>query len=170
MSGNIVVSLLLKGSLQSVWGMIRALQQIVLICLIQMPMPALLFIFFQALILIQNMDILNGNEFFGLFDFLETQPYNEHFEQFGIENLNFLQNSGSFMLFQILIPLYIILEILINRLALSYKKYQCCRNLGMSFHNKHPKRSLIHSFLKLLMESYFEIIISLALNLIAIIN
>jgi hypothetical protein len=45
-TGNFFVSLLLGGSMEQLWGMIRALQMIVLSTLIDMPMPALTLKFF----------------------------------------------------------------------------------------------------------------------------
>jgi len=49
-TGNFFVSLLLGGSMEHLWGMIRALQMIVLSTLIDMPMPALTLKFFQGCI------------------------------------------------------------------------------------------------------------------------
>ena len=74
------------------------------------------------------------------------------------------------MLYQILIPIYLLLEVVVNKFALIFRKYQWCRNIGIAVFNRHPTRSFVQGFLKLFMESYFEVIICLALNLYAIIN
>ena len=127
-------------------------------------------VFFKALLVIQDMDIFQGGELFSLIDFQETEPYNEHFEQFGIENLNFFINSGSFMIIQVMIPFYILLEIMINKLALFCRKYKFCRKIGISFFNPRPIRSLWQGFLKFFMESYFDVVICAVLSVHGLIN
>ena len=47
-SGNFVISLILGGSMQQLWGMIRALQMIILTALVRTPIPAATFMFFQG--------------------------------------------------------------------------------------------------------------------------
>lgn len=59
-SGNFVLSLILGGSMQQLWGMIRALQMIVLSALIRTPLPSHCFIFFQGCMMFAQMDILDG--------------------------------------------------------------------------------------------------------------
>jgi len=45
-SGNFVITLLMAGSLQQLWGMIRALQMVILICLVKIEIPAHTLVFF----------------------------------------------------------------------------------------------------------------------------
>ena len=47
-SGNFVISLILGGSMQQLWGMIRALQMIILTARVRTPIPAATFMFFQG--------------------------------------------------------------------------------------------------------------------------
>jgi len=50
-SGNIFVSVILGGSMQHLWGMIRALQMIILSVLVQIQLPAHTFTFFLGCIM-----------------------------------------------------------------------------------------------------------------------
>jgi hypothetical protein len=45
---NFLVSLMLGGSMQQLWGMIRAMQMIILIALIKTPQPAHTFTFLKG--------------------------------------------------------------------------------------------------------------------------
>ena len=47
-SGNFVISLIMGGSMQQLWGMIRAMQFIILSFLVRVPTPAHTFTFFQG--------------------------------------------------------------------------------------------------------------------------
>ena len=47
-SGNFIISLIMGGSMQQLWGMIRAMQFIILTYLVKVPTPAHTFKFFQG--------------------------------------------------------------------------------------------------------------------------
>ena len=67
--------------MQQIWGLVRALQLIILIQLVDVNIPGNLFVFVQESIKIAAMDILNGEEFFASnFEFKETSPYNDNFK------------------------------------------------------------------------------------------
>jgi hypothetical protein len=45
------------------------------------------------------MDIFSGEDFYAKhFTFKETSPINVRFEEFGIEDKNFVMNSGSYLI------------------------------------------------------------------------
>jgi hypothetical protein len=47
-SGNFVISLLMAGSMQQLWGTIRAMQTIIITSLVEIPMPAHALLFMQG--------------------------------------------------------------------------------------------------------------------------
>ena len=56
-SGNFFLMLVLKGSMEQLWGMIRAIQMIVLSALVALNLPTNLFIYLQICIVFAQMDI-----------------------------------------------------------------------------------------------------------------
>ena len=84
--------------MQQLWGLIRALQLISLSALLNIPYTINLFIFLQICVNFASMDIMNGEDFYEEhFTFHETSPINEAYEFFGIDNKNFILNSGSYL-------------------------------------------------------------------------
>ena len=85
--GNLVTSLVLGGSMQYLWGMIRAMQIITMLSLIKVNMPAYARLFFAGAIMFANMDVFSGEAFFEEnFVFHETDPLNERFDATGMGN------------------------------------------------------------------------------------
>ena len=90
-SGNFVISLVMKGSMQQLWGTIRAVQMIVLIALVKVNLPINTFIFFQGCVVIADMDVMDGQTFFeDNFEFYPTPPLNDNFEFFKLTDMNFM--------------------------------------------------------------------------------
>ena len=85
--GSFFISMFLGGSMQYLYGLFRALQMITLSALVFVTFPVESIYFFQGLLLFANMDIFSGEEFFdGNFEFKETDPYNDHYDTFGMGN------------------------------------------------------------------------------------
>ncbi len=79
-TSNFFLVLLMNGSMQQLWGMIRALQLIVLASLMNLQFPANAAVFYQGAIMFATMDLLSGEKLYGLlFDFKETPPLSEKF-------------------------------------------------------------------------------------------
>lgn len=130
-STNVVVAQLIGGSVQVFWGMMRALQIIVLKGLINNPVPAHLSSFMKTLLNMAQYDIFDaGGVYRKTFDFKETSSMNENFELFGIEGKNFMVNSGSFFPFVIIILSQQIFEMTMQRLAILLARLSCCRLIG----------------------------------------
>lgn len=72
----------------------------ILLCLLtDVAYPAPTFVFFQGAILFAGMDIFSGEDFFEKhLVFKDTTPINMRFQEFGIENKNFMLNSGSYLI------------------------------------------------------------------------
>jgi hypothetical protein len=98
-SGNFLLMLILGGSMQQLWGMIRAIQMISLSALVNVAYPINLFIFLQVCIIFANMDILKSEDFYAdNLVFKSTDAVNESFAFFGIGDKNFILNSGSYFM------------------------------------------------------------------------
>jgi hypothetical protein len=93
------VGILLGGSMQQLYGLIRSMQLILLSMLTDVAYPAHTLVFFQGAILFAGMDIFSGEEFYAKhFTFRYTTPINERFDEFGIGDKNFIMNSGSYLI------------------------------------------------------------------------
>lgn len=58
--GNFVVSLILGGSLQYLWGFIRVMQMVILFSVVKINYPSHTMAFYQAAIVFASMDVLSG--------------------------------------------------------------------------------------------------------------
>jgi hypothetical protein len=98
-SGNVFVTVLLGGTMQELWGMIRAMQMIVLSILAEIQLPVHTFLFYQESLVIADMDIFMGETIIeAIMRFKETDALNDNFELYGIGDKNFMSNSGSYFL------------------------------------------------------------------------
>ena len=78
--------------------MIRALQLIFMSSLVNINHPPHTVLFFKLCMIFAQMDILNGEDFYEEhMTFKHTEPLTPNFETYGIENMNFFLNSGSFL-------------------------------------------------------------------------
>lgn len=81
------------------WGMIRALQMIIISVVVSLPVPPLAFIFFQICLEFAQMDVFQGTDFFdSILDLKETAALNDNFELYGAESMSFILLSGSYLL------------------------------------------------------------------------
>jgi hypothetical protein len=124
--------LILGGSMQQLWGMIRAVQMMALSALVNINLPVNLFIFLAICINFSQMDIYQGEEIYANnLEFKETEPINDAFNFFGIGDKNMVNNSGSYFLIQISIFLWVFTKLIINLLAQKLAKLHCARKAGM---------------------------------------
>ena len=157
-TGNFVLSLVLGGSMQQLWGMIRALQMIVLSALIRVPLPAHCFMFFQGCMMFAQMDILDGQGFYKKwFKFRETTPHSEMFEMMDIGDKNFMMNSGSYFILFALAVGYSFGRYLLNSMARCCPTSVRCRKLGIYAYEASYTGNLWTSTVKLFIESFFDL-------------
>ena len=57
---NFFLMLIMKGSMQQLWGMIRAVQMIIFYCLVAVPIPAHAFTFYEACMFFAKQDMFDG--------------------------------------------------------------------------------------------------------------
>ena len=88
------------------FGMIRALQLIILSVLVRIPISGFAFEFFAGCMVFAQADIYDGSGLYSKwFTFYPSESLNSNYFLLGIETSNFLLNSGSFFIiaFQIII-------------------------------------------------------------------
>ena len=66
--------------------------------------------------------------------FRETPPFSGLFEQFDVGGLNLVENSGSCYFFLTLLLLKFVLALLINFIAVCFRKNYYARKIGMRFY------------------------------------
>ena len=165
-SGNFVISLILGGSMQQLWGMIRALQMIILSALVRTPIPAVTFMFFQGCMMFAQMDIFDGQGWYEQwFEFKETTMHSEMFEMMGIGDKNFMMNSGSYFIIGGGLALYYIGRYILNSFAKSYPSSHTIRKIGIYAYEQSYLGNFWMAFLKLTVESYFDLAMCSAMQL-----
>ena len=98
-SSNFVFALLLGGSMQSLWSLIRSMQLIILASLLNVLYPPHAQVFFEGAILFASMDVFQSEELYAyMFEFLPTEPLTPKFETFKIGDKTFLNNSGPLLI------------------------------------------------------------------------
>eukprot|EP00356_Strombidium_inclinatum_P000932 CAMPEP_0170510854 /NCGR_PEP_ID=MMETSP0208-20121228/65987_1 /TAXON_ID=197538 /ORGANISM="Strombidium inclinatum, Strain S3" /LENGTH=217 /DNA_ID=CAMNT_0010794345 /DNA_START=2269 /DNA_END=2922 /DNA_ORIENTATION=- len=166
--GNFLLGVLTSGSMQHLWGLIRAVQLIVLTALMEITFPGNAAEFYKRAILFASMDILSGEELYEqIFSFRRTPPLSAKFEEMDFRSLTFIMNSGSFFIILILIFLEPLARVAITGLCLLLKRFKFMREIGIYFHTPSKFTLVREGSLRLFMESYFEICMCSFLSLVA---
>ena len=164
-SGNFVISLILGGSLQQLWSLIRSLQFIILTILIRVPLAGHAFKFFEGCAEIAQFDIFDGQGIYNkLFEITDASPLNDNYELLGITGKNFLINSGSFFIFLIGIILFRTIQKSIDFLARCCAHRSTFRKIGVAVHSKSTLKDILLGLFKLFIESYFDLTMCVALH------
>jgi hypothetical protein len=113
------------------------------------------------------MDILSGEALYEKhLVFKETSPINERFDEFGIGDKNFVNNSGSYLIMQLFIVVWFFAKMILRKMCIILSKFSLFRHIGMWIGKVDPT-SMKEASLRLLLESYFDISICTLINLIA---
>ena len=114
------------------------------------------------------MDVLYSEEYYEeIFKFKDTSPLSQKFAINGIEDKNFINNSGSYLSMLILLFLLTILLFIINKIATCCFKYNIARRIGIWAYEKCYYDHLEQQCCKLILESYFDVSICSFINLLA---
>ena len=117
----IVSHILIGGLLAQLIGMIKTLQFINMQLMLNYKYRARMLLFISYCVQAAELDILQGQKIYeAVFDFKETDPFNEAFELFGTGDMNFMMNLSS-------LPLWFSLGILIG---IYYKFMMCFAKIG----------------------------------------
>jgi len=148
-TGNIVVQVVAATSLQSLWGMVNALQVITYFCLIKLEQAGHVYMVKKLIHSFYTLDPVTQIKYAA--DFLSFLDDNDeeispHFTMMGMESSNFFYNSGRVMIVLSIVPFFYLLVYLARTLPLNSRL-----RLFM-------EKTFFHSFIiRLLLESCFEL-------------
>lgn len=75
--GNFFLTLIMGGSMQQLWGMIRTLQMVILVALVEIRQPPHTFVFFKACLEVASIDVYDAAGIYEkIFVFKDTAPLN----------------------------------------------------------------------------------------------
>lgn len=165
MSSNFFLGLLLGGSMQELWGMIRALQMTSLSALINVKIPTHLHLYLAICVVFAQMDIFSGEDLYEKYlVFKATQPPSEQFAFFEIDSSNFMMNSGSYFVIQASLLVYYFVTYLINKACVYNARYSVARRIGILVYEENYWSGCVGATYKLFLESYFDIVMCVMLN------
>jgi hypothetical protein len=117
------------------------------------------------------MDIFNGE---GTYEehllFKETSPIGVKWAFFGIENSNFILNSGSYFVIIGGMAFYAFVFWTLNKACAYLAKFSYTRKFGMFIYEENYYEGFIFGVKKLFLESYFDLVICTFINVIAFIR
>ena len=120
-SSNFILNLLISGSMQQLFGMIRAMQLIIFTVLIRTPMNGFAFEFFRNCMFFAQADVFDGASLYQQwFVFNPTPPLNSNVASLGIDHSTYFLNSGSFFIIMAQIFCVTLFKISFNLFA------RCC--------------------------------------------
>jgi amino acid transporter len=94
--------------------------------------PAHLTLFYSYCVKLAGLDIFQGANIYEiLFEFKETEPLNEVFEQYEIGDMNFFMNSGSLLLMVFFMIINYFGSSFFLKLAKRFYTFKLCRKLGI---------------------------------------
>ena len=94
-------------------------------------MPALTWMFFQGAIVVANVDFLQCEDTYDKYlTFQPTLPITSKFESFGVDNKNFMLNSGSYLVMQLLIVAEYCSRKAVNYICVRCARSKCARVVG----------------------------------------
>lgn len=103
--------------------------------LVNNPAPPNVSVFMLVCMEMAQFDLFDFQKVYEVaFEFKETTPLNEKYEFVGIESKNFMLNSGSFFPYLMIITVVAWLEWIMNKFALCFARYNCCRKIGTYIH------------------------------------
>lgn len=157
---NLAVAMILGTTMEAMWSLLNAVQLLNFLPLINVDVPANMNALFE-LLGFANMDIQLVEEAFVNYmieaDELEQEPYNEHFEDYGLESHSILVNSAAPLMLWALV-------VFTFPFSFAFSKILPCHNAKRKF------RSIIDGYtyntlLRALIESYLDLIISSSVNM-----
>ena len=113
---NLSLNLLLSASLNQLWSMVNAQQLLVVLPLMKFLLPSSATMFFSGIFAIAAFDLYDTNDFWhDQLEIVETEPLNENFDKFGFGSRYMLNNMGTMILFYIIYPLLMLVQICLRR-------------------------------------------------------
>lgn len=134
--------------------------------IVNVKVPIHLHIFLQICVAFANMDIFNGENFYEEnLTFKETAAIGEKWAFFGMDNSNFIMNSGSYFVIIVGLFVYMIVFYTVNKICTLNAKSPVARKIGMAIHEDSYWGGFVMAVFKLFLESYFDLVICTSINL-----
>ena len=130
---TVVASLLMQSGGQALWASIRSLQMAIYPGLANINYPAKNLLLLTLLISFANMDpgvSLSENYIIPLIPLHETDPSNDQFDQFDIGSLNYIQNSGAFILMILCFWIWLLVKKMVHQVCILFKRFQWACEIG----------------------------------------
>ena len=129
---NLIIAIVMGGTAQQLFGMIRLIQILLLSAIMAIVYPAHLTLFYSFCVSFAGMDVLQGATIYeATFQFKETSPPSPTFEQYEIGDLNFFMNSGSMLIIVVLIFMSYFSANIRIFFAKKFFKFRLCRKIGI---------------------------------------
>jgi len=104
-ASNVALTLIFASALQYLWGLVNALQIIVIAIFFDLLLPPNLQVIIDELKKACNFEFFETDDFYNeIFDFKETPNFSEKFEAVGIEGSNFIISMGTSFIFIVYFP------------------------------------------------------------------
>ena len=97
-------------------------------------------------------------------------PRSDQFAFFGVEDSNFLNNSGSYFVILAGIIVYYLFTYIINKICVCCAKRSIARKIGMLVYEENYWNQFVKSSYKLFLESFFDLVICSLINVFAFFN
>ena len=100
-----------------------------------------------------------------MFSFKETEAVNENFAFFQIPDRNFILNSGSYFVLQVILVAIHVGQITTNFSVKFLRRYKIARELGIYVYQDDHLKEIGMETLKLYLECYFDLVICSFINI-----
>jgi hypothetical protein len=98
-AGNFFLMLILGGTMRQLWSMVRSVQLMTFVTVVNVKIPINMFIFLRFFVYFAMMDVLQGRYLYkSELKFKQESPFNGTFGFFGFYDCNMTNHSGSFFL------------------------------------------------------------------------
>ena len=128
MAGNVFITIALATALQYLWGMVNALQIIVLEVFFFCETPANAKVIMIEILKSCNFEVFDGGPFFELLKFKESKSFTEIFEEANYEGSVFIEGLGSLFFGIMIFPIYILIHSISKRCCKGHKRFKFIKN------------------------------------------
>ena len=167
-STNLIIVILFGACTESLFGMIRMIQLLALLQLINVIYPVNMMDFFGVVMTLADFDVLQGPLIMSMiFDPVDSGPLSAHFEVQGMSDMIMLNQIGSMQVAIFLIILSHAVWKCINMCARRCYRFRCCRKLGIEA----SSRTVFYvPLMVLFVEGYVDLALAVFINLYAMVN
>ena len=128
MAGNAFITILLATTLQYLWGMVNALQIMVMTVFFYSLIPPNASVIMVEILKACNFELFDSEPYFEYFDFGDSESYTVIFEESGFSGSIFMPGLGCVFLFVALFPIYVVVHSLMRYMFKDEQKIKCIKN------------------------------------------